>query len=433
MKQAYIISYILLTLLIVAGCTPTIDPPVPSSTGLNLERVIVVGSCMSAGMADAEVRQEPGLTISDIPHGGFYPEGQQYSFANMVASSLEAAGAPPFRLPDLPEHGSGYARLGAIGTSSCEHIPMPYTIKWEDSSPEWFNHSPGTDFDNWSIPHLMLRNVLNRDNRYENPYQNWLMGSPVDSTCYCDEIMRKEATFGLVALGLEDVLYYAYNGAGNGNPYPMTDPTTFSQNLETILHNLLQKEGAKLAVLNIPDVTSMPFFTHMPTEQYDPQTCEEVPILIRTMGGNTRPATPADRILMSASHPLRNDFGPEANPLPEKYVLDEEEIAEIRKYIRAYNDIINDLAAELNHPTKRAIVVDMHVLYNNIEKGSYFSGVKMDNEYIFGGFYSLDGLMPSPQGHAVIANTIVETLVRHYPELNIPRVSVVSYPSVRIP
>ncbi|MEZ4687475.1 MAG: hypothetical protein R3B47_15845 [Bacteroidia bacterium] len=55
--------------MIVAGCTPTIETPVPSGAGLNLDRVIVVGSCMSAGMADSEVRQEPGLPATEIPLG----------------------------------------------------------------------------------------------------------------------------------------------------------------------------------------------------------------------------------------------------------------------------------------------------------------------------------------------------------------------------
>jgi hypothetical protein len=433
MKQGYIISYILITLLVVAGCTPTIEPPVPSGTGLNLERVIVVGSCMSAGMADSEVRQEPGLPATELPLGGFHSESQKYSFANIVASSLEAVGAPPFRQPSLSGNGSGHIKLGALAPSDCENAPMEHSLRWEDATPEWYNSSPGTNFDNWSIPHLMLRNVLNRTNRYENPYQRWLMGNPSDSVCYCDEILRREATFSVVALGLEDVLYYAYNGAGNGNPYPMTDPTTFANNLKTILLNLLQQEGSKLAVLNIPDVTGMPFFAHMPVVQYDPQTCEEQPVFVNRISGVSGPATADERILMSAAYSLSNGAGTEAEPLPEKYVLDEEEIVQIKKYIRAYNDIIQDLAAEFNRTSKRVVVVDINTLYENVERKTYFSGIEMSNDYIYGGFYSLDGLMPSPQGHALIANTIIETLQRNYPELSIPTVSLASYPAVRIP
>ena len=434
MKQGYITAYILFTLLIVAGCTPTIEPPVPSGVGLNLDRVIVVGSCMSAGMADSEVRQEPGLPATEVPLGGFYPESQQYSFASIVASSLEAVGAPPFRQPSLPESGSGHLKLGALAPADCEHSPLEYSLTWKEASPGWYKQSPGNSFNNWSIPHLMLRDALNRTNQYHNPYQRWIMGNPADSVCYCDEILRKNASFSLVALGMEDVLYYAYNGAGNGNPYPMTDPEVFESNLRTILYNLLQRNGSKLAILNIPDVTGMPFFTHMPTVKYDPQNCEEQPIYVHRMSGIISPATPEDRILMSAAYSLENGTGLMlSEPLPEKYVLDQEEIAQIRKFIRAYNDIIDDLANEFNRESKRVVVVDINYLFNNVEKGTYFSGVEMSNEYIHGGFYSLDGLMPSPQGHALIANTIIETLGRNFAELNIPTVSVASYPAVRIP
>ena len=136
---------------------------------------------------------------------------------------------------------------------------------------------------------------------------------------------------------------------------------------------------------------------------------------------------------MSAAYSLTNGSGTEAEPLPEKYVLDAEEVDQVKKYIRAYNDIIQDLAAEFNRSSKRVVVVDINTLYENVERGTYFSGISMSNDFIYGGFYSLDGLMPSPQGHALIANTIIETLQRNYPELSLPTVSIASYPAVRIP
>lgn len=434
MKQRYANLLILLSLWIIAGCTPVIEPPAPEGEGLNLDKVVVVGSCLAAGMADSEVRQGPGLPATEVPYGGFYAESQQYSFANIVGGSLQSAGAPPFRQPLLSSEGSGHLELLTVTAPRCENAPLNNVYAWKDGASNWANASPGEDFDNLAIPHLMLRDAFKRTSVYANPYQNWMLGnSGTDSTCYCDFVLQKEATFSIISLGIEDLLYFAYNGAGIDNPYPMTDPNTFYNNFDFLLGNLLQIEGSKLAVLNIPDVTQMAFFTTIPLVTYDEATCEEQPVYIERLNGEIGPAQEGERILFSAKHALLTGEGTIDRPLPEKLVLDLDEIADIRKYTKAYNDILTDLTRKLNTQGNiRVSLVDIHGLYEDVYVGTFAAGSELNGDYVRGGFYSLDGLMPTPRGHALIANTIIETIKETFSNVNIPTVSLSNYPIVRV-
>ncbi|MFK7971579.1 MAG: hypothetical protein AB8F95_14530 [Bacteroidia bacterium] len=433
MKQRYAITYILILLWMIAGCTPTIIPPTPSGEGLALDRVVVVGSCLAAGMSNSEVRQAPGLPPVEVPFGGFYKSGQTYSFANIVSSSLERAGAPPLRQPTIGEEGSGHLKIATVVAPKCEEGLLDAVLEWQDSQANWQSQGPGDEFDNLAIPHIMLRDVFKGSTNYNNPYATWLIGRQNDTLCYSDFVSQKNASLNLIALGMEDVLYYAYNGGGEGNPYPMTEVDLFETNYRRLLQVLLQNSQSQAVILNIPDVTKMPFFTKMTHQYTDPTTCEKSTMYVEDNNGQAIPVGEQDLVLLSARHAIETGRGTEANPLPEKLVLDQSEITEIRARITAYNNALDAMAKGYNGQGTRVVVVDIYQLFERVSQGTYDAGIPVSATYFNGGFYSLDGMMPTPRGQAMIANKVLETLQEKFPKLSLPTVSISSYPDIRVP
>ena len=107
-----------------------------------------------------------------------------------------------------------------------------------------------------------------------NPYYVRFASSTTSKVI--DDATAQNPTFFSLWIGNNDVLAYATSGGtgtnqtGNLNPVTygpndITDPNVFASVYNTLVTNLTAN-GAKGVVANIPDVTSVPFFTTVPTD-----------------------------------------------------------------------------------------------------------------------------------------------------------------------
>jgi hypothetical protein len=103
-----------------------------------------------------------------------------------------------------------------------------------------------------------------------NPYAARLVNSPMQTALAM--ATSKPATFYTVWLGANDVLGYATGGGvgtvNTGVTYPtatnnISSTTLFGFCYDSVVNNLA-RTGAKGALINIPDVTSIPYFTTVP-------------------------------------------------------------------------------------------------------------------------------------------------------------------------
>jgi hypothetical protein len=122
-----------------------------------------------------------------------------------------------------------------------------------------------------------------------------------------------------------------------------------------------------------------------------------------------------------------------SRPVPNKYVLDRYEAAYIRASIEAFNEIIRKTVEELNVGEKRLALVDAHALVEQVHEGMYVDGIQVDASYVQGGFFSLDGLFPTGQGNALIANAFIEAINETFDGVSIPPADFTRYPGVRFP
>ncbi|MCP4707268.1 MAG: hypothetical protein GY869_01470 [Planctomycetes bacterium] len=183
-----------------------------------------------------------------------------------------------------------------------------------------------------------------------------------------------------------------------------------------------------LVGINIPDVTTLPYFTAV-SIQVEVPGVGMADLVIETGAGGVRQTQEGDLILLTASAIIGTPNGDglpyglhELAPLPSSLVLDNNEISEISAAIEGYNTRIQDIADANGFP-----VVDAYSLMNELAgEGLEFGGIVFTAGYITGGAFSLDGVHANTVGYAIIANEMIETINDFYGS-NIPPLNIQDY------
>ena len=212
-------------------------------------------------------------------------------------------------------------------------------------------------------------------------------------------------TFVTLWIGNNDAL----GSATAGTDQLLTPLASFEADYRAIAAAIVAS-GAKMAIGNIPDVTSIPFVTTLTRFIINPQTGQ--PVLV---GGNPVPligVNPGDFVLLTATAAEAQGFGiPTAlggngQPLPGSVVLTAAEAANIRARVNAYNAVIAAVANE-----RGAALVDANTLLTQAAtSGVHVGGITYTNAFLTGGLFSYDGVHPSPFGYAYIANVFIDAI-----------------------
>lgn len=222
-----------------------------------------------------------------------------------------------------------------------------------------------------------------------------------------------QPTFVTLWIGNNDALAAATSGIVNDQtltPLPVFE-TAYRQAAGAIA-----QVGARMAIANIPDVTSIPYVTTVPRVVVNPQTSQ--PVLgpngqpIPLIGPNG-PLGAGDFVLLPATALLAQGFGlppgiPGSNgqPLPDSAVLSANEVATIRDRVNAFNNVIRAVANERN-----AAFVDINTELTRLATtGVNVGGVTYTGAFLTGGVFSYDGVHPNAFGYAYIANLFIEAI-----------------------
>ncbi|MFD0965124.1 SGNH/GDSL hydrolase family protein [Pseudofulvibacter geojedonensis] len=147
-----------------------------------------------------------------------------------------------------------------------------------------------------------------------------------------------------------------------------------------------------------------------------------------------RPATPEDLLVLPSRTvlgTLADDNNPASVigvgvPLEDKYVLIPSEQNAIATAQNQYNASISAIAAANNN----VVLVDMASHLNTLNtSGISYNGGTLFSTYATGGAFSLDGVHPTAQGYAVIANKIIDVVNAEF-NANIPMVNPGEYTSI---
>ena len=267
-------KWLLLVSLTFVACTSDDEAGIDtnSSDGLPLtagtadfSKYVSLGNSLTAGYCD----------------GALFIAGQEGSYPNLLSQQFALVGGGEFKIPFMNDNVGGLL-LGGF------QIQGP-RLYFNGTGPAPVSGTPTTEvsniltgpYNNMGVPgaksfHLVAPgygNVAGVASGAANPYFVRFASSP--GTTVLADAVAQSPTFFSLWIGNNDVLSYATSGgtginqSGNLDPATyggndITDPNVFASVYSTLV-NQLTANGAKGVVANIPYVTSVPFFTTVPT------------------------------------------------------------------------------------------------------------------------------------------------------------------------
>jgi len=420
------IFYLLLTTycLLFVSCgdfkkTNVVAPP--SNGKLDFSSFVSLGNSLTAGYQS----------------GALFESAQEWSFPADIAKET---GASNFVQPLMPNPGTG-------ALMSITSLSGPVINKGNAIITLPTNASLTRPFNNLGIPGAVLYDLIDtsdfssKSQQRQNPFFSLVLRNKLFGSSPVAQALKLNPTFMSVWIGANDVLGYATSGGTVGTGGPGTGPTDanvwaylYTQTMSALLAGA---PNAKFVVANIPDVTAIPFFTTILPFVYGTNgepivfNGSHVPLIVQRHDANGNlyvgPAdTLHDFILLTASDSMAALAGTSlSHPLLNQFVLDSSEAANVESAIQAYNGTIQAFA---NSNSSRVALVDIYSTFNDFAKTGYVGqGVTLTNSYISGGTFGLDGVHPTSQGYAYVANIFIKAINSHFGS-NISQIPISSVP-----
>ena len=415
---------------------------------VNASRYVAIGTNATAGYAD----------------DALHYDAQINSFANIIASQLSESEDPNFNQPLMNKSGLGInlndqsQLILGYKTDCKDTVSLSPIRKAEQGNTAAFDQNTfaSAPFDNLGVPGVSFLDILTTGfgnssagaGNY-NPYYTRMTSDEVTGSILMDAINR-QPTFFSIMLGDADIMTYATSG-GTSGPIPPSAGVAgvgFDGTLNEII-TAMTANDAKGAIATIPDVTEYPYFNLIPYDglTLDADKAETMNSVFNPIGlffeegdnpftiecdcnppYNVRKMVEGERVLLSI--PLDsvkcNGMG-SIVPIPDRFVLTLDEIAEIQAKVSAYNAVITQLAQTHNLALARAAD-----LIPELTSGILYNGINLNLDFVTGGAFSLDGRNLNPIGQALLANKFIIAINENF-NANIPHADVTKYHGVLFP
>ncbi len=282
-----------------------------TSGSADFSKYVSLGNSLTAGFSD----------------NALFIEGQKAGYTNLLAQRFALVGGGEFKIPFMSDN------IGGFNSGGVQIPQFGPRLYFNGVAPVPVSGTSGTSisavlsgpFNNLGVPGAKSFHLVTPGYGALNPYFGRFASSA--SATVLGDATSQNPTFFSLWIGNNDVLAYATSGGtgtnqtGNLNPATygnndITDPNVFASTYSTLV-NGLTANGAKGVVANIPYVTSVPFFTTVPTNPIPGLPAANAAQLNALFGG-------INAALAAASLPARfqtlvaDDGNPattEANPL----------------------------------------------------------------------------------------------------------------------
>ncbi len=449
---------ILFFLMIFKGCEPAFEDQSPDPGEADFTRYVAIGNSLTAGFTN----------------NALYREGQLRSFPNLLSQQMQDAGGGPFVQP-LAEPGvgsgqDGNARLVLQVTADGDFAPVPGAEEGQDIFSDPINDQG--PFNNVGVPGAKAFHLISDEYAAQNPFFGRFASR--EDISVLEQALELEPTFFTIWIGSNDILSWATSGGtgdaeGGTGADDITGEELFSASTEELLTQLTG-QGAKGIVMNIPEITTIPFFNVVPWNALElgenqaqelqngyEQELSNLPSHMReefvpdfqegengfiiedpdredafTEDLEFRMATEEDKILFtipqdSLQPPPEGPGWGSAQPIPDQYTLREPQVEIAEQTIESFNQIIQSKANDQNLP-----VLNVAELMERAETGILFDGAELTTEFVTGGLFSLDGVHLTDRGNAQLTNEVIELINDEY-NASLSPVNVGDYQGVRFP
>jgi hypothetical protein len=462
MKKIYIVGALA---VLFSACKPSVHINTNATPGkANFTNYMAIGNSLTSGYSD----------------NSLYLSGQLNSYPERLFEQFELVGCKgPFVQPLLTsdegypsaKYVLGTTYTSCTGDSSLGPVLYPgFTLNPSDEVYTPSPNNPVGQINNIGVPGIR---VVDYDvagygnpalpaglfNPYAARFYNNVAGSPMDELIY--RVHNLHPTFITFWLGANDVLGFASSGGvGNGtgtavpifgslySPDDISPVSVFEKLYDSALNQAISTGGVTGALINIPNITTIPFFNTVPAKglvltrqgQADslnaaygnsPNFTFSVGanyFIVQAHDGSIKQAVPGELVLLTVPQDSLSCAGwGSITPIPNQYVITTEELQDINTAIATFNAYIQSEAVKYN-----LAYVDMYSYLGTISSGITFNGVKYNAQYVTGGAFSLDGVHLTQRGYAIVANKIL-TDVNAFYGATIPMIDVNQYKGVTFP
>lgn len=362
------------------------------------------------GSANFSVYAAMGTSITaGWQSGGLVQHHQTKGYAYLFARQ---AGSSAFSIPSASSDGvPPLLRLVSLS---------PLIITNAGRTPGTFtNLLQPTSYHNMAVPYAIVADAVDSTNYYVGPiaeritmFENIVRHRGT----ILQQVLNHGPTFISIEYGSNEVLGAASNGSGT----PLLSPAQFTGAYTAMMTAFgALAPQAKLALVTVPDVTTIPFFTTFPPLTVSLTTGQPVSLI-----GPTGPLAPADLVLLTAGDSLAMGTGipvggynyvnppvpGNGRPLLDSQTLTALESAQIQSAVAAYNTTIRTAAN-----TAGAALVDLNgLLHTAATEGLHFQGHTYTSDFVTGGLFSLDGAHPTDLAHGFLANLMIDAVNAKY-------------------
>jgi len=396
-KNKFMIVPIFLLLFFI-GCEDKSDltePSTPNTGTADFTKFVSIGNSLTAGYQSSAL----------------FESGQKYSFGKLIANQVIV----DYEQPTISDPGIG----GRIEVSSLN--PFTTSTQPEDAgSPTNLAYS-GT-YNNLGIPGIVLADVLSTSANPSpfvgnNPFLDLILRG---NGTVISQALALQPTFLTLWIGNNDILGYATSGGLL--PYTPTEgPVTFGDLYIQLLGAISLAGVQNVVIANIPDVSVIPFFTTIGGQLL----LQGITSIVGTKSDNTIAEMDLTKnfLTLRASAELAEGKGTPTNPLSNGVILDEDEILIAKSVIANYNSSILASANQFGFK-----VVDINAFFNDVAVNGFVGdGIQFSSIFVQGGLFSLDGVHPTSQGYAIIANKFIEVINAEY-SADIPLINIATIP-----
>lgn len=446
-KFKYLSALFTLVVLLTSGCDDYLKLTAPITGPINgdadFTRYVTIGNSITAGYQSGTV----------------YESAQMYSYGNLISQQVNTT----FEMPLVSDPGLG-GRL-EVGSYS------PFSIYTNPNAGVPTNSTYSAPYNNLGVPGALVYDVLYATKSTDcasylfagvpNPYFDLILrNSALNIGSQLSQAITIDPTLVTLWIGNNDVLGYATSGGTA--PTAPTDAGQFGA-LFTGIAATLAQTGTPVVVANIPNVTTIPFFTTVGPQMAlsVPWTVSGAPGLVYqssttvigvadstslltggvlvTLKGSSYASllgTPtgkfyrdngiSDPSILGIDTTKPFGFSVE-NPWPNALILDDAEITISNDAVAAFNAAIASAAQTYNFG-----LVDINSIFNSIRQadftgGTIYNGIPFFTLYVSGGLFSLDGVHPSSRGQAIIANEFIKVINSKF-SASIPLIDVSTIP-----
>lgn len=445
------ISYKTILVVVAAGvvvsCKPKLDEPEPEKGSIDASKYVAIGNSITAGYAD----------------NALYYDGQQVSYANLLAQQLKLVGGGEFKQPLMPMSSVGVGsslnsrytlgyKKDCLGTTALS--PVGGVGDYGVFATNIYSEGP---FNNMGVPGARAITVVypgygnpaNGLGKY-NPFFTRMASNPSSASMLGDAAAQNPTFFSLF-IGNNDVLGYASSGGAADfiTPSSGAPGAGFDASIDAIIATMTAN-GAKGVIGNIPDITSLPYFTTVPYNGFVLDagkaallSAAYAPIgmsfkeganpfiikdsLIPAFAGGVRQIKSNEYILLTVPQDSIKCGSYGSKGIPNKYVLTSGEADKVKNAVVAYNDKLKAVA-----DAKGLAYVDVNAFMAKVKTGIVYNGVSINTTFVSGGAFSLDGVHLTPLGNAMLANEFIKAINSKYGS-TIPEVDASKYRGVVFP